>query len=66
MDRSSSCSRLTVVEGAEAYFVAYADHPEDWVARFDKAWPEAREWAANMVELYNRRVASNGGISACP
>ena len=44
-------------EGA-AFFVVREGDPEDWLARFEKAdnFP-AREWAENMVRVYNRRLA---------
>ena len=49
---------LTVVEEAAAFFVARADDPDDWLARFEKdpGFP-AREWAENMVRIYNRRLS---------
>lgn len=50
--------RLVVVERADAFVVAPAADIEDWIACFDKAadFP-AREWAENMVRVYNARVA---------
>jgi hypothetical protein len=50
--------RLAVREEEAAYFVVREGDPEDWLARFDKAngFP-AREWAENMVSVYNRRLA---------
>ena len=50
--------RLAVREEAAAFLVVREGDPEDWLARFDKAngFP-AREWAQNMVRIYNRRLA---------
>ncbi len=55
--------RLAVREEAAAYLVVRADDPEDWLVRFEKS-PDfpAREWAENMVSVYNRRL----GRSAAP
>ena len=48
---------LAVREEEAAFLVVREGDPEDWVARFDKAngFP-AREWAENMVRVYNRRM----------
>jgi hypothetical protein len=50
--------RLAVREEEAAFLVVREGDPEDWLARFDKAngFP-AREWAENMVRVYNRRLA---------
>ena len=50
--------RLAVREEEEAFLAVREEDPEDWLARFDKAddFP-AREWAHNMVRVYNRRLA---------
>jgi hypothetical protein len=50
--------RLTVVEKDAAFFVTREADPEDWLVRFDKS-PDfkAREWAENMVNVYNRRLS---------
>ena len=50
--------RLAVREEASAFLVVREEDPEDWLARFEKAdgFP-AREWAENMVRVYNRRLA---------
>jgi hypothetical protein len=49
---------LTVVEEAAAFFVVWAEDPYDWLVRFEKdpGFP-AREWAENMVHVYNRRLS---------
>jgi hypothetical protein len=49
---------LAVREVEEAYLVVRSEDPGDWLARFEKApgFP-AREWAENMVSVYNRRRA---------
>ena len=49
---------LAVVEEDAAFLGVRAEDPEDWLVRFEKApgFP-AREWAENMVRVYNRRLA---------
>ena len=49
--------RLAVREEEAAFLVVRADDPEDWLVRFEKSddFP-AREWAENMVRVYNRRL----------
>lgn len=53
---------LSVVEERDAFLVIKADDPEDWLARFEKSsdFP-AREWALNMVHVYNRRLSRDSG-----
>ena len=50
--------RLAVREEEAAFLVVREGDSDDWLARFDKAggFP-AREWAENMVRVYNRRLA---------
>jgi hypothetical protein len=50
--------RLAVREEEAAFLVVREEDTEDWLARFDKSsgFP-AREWAQNMVRVYNRRLA---------
>ena len=50
--------RLAVREEEGAFLVVRVGDTEDWLARFDKDedFP-AREWAENMVSVYNRRLA---------
>jgi hypothetical protein len=49
---------LAVVEEEAAYFVVRAEDREDWLVRFEKSGDfPAREWAENMVSLYNRRLS---------
>jgi len=59
--------RLAVREEAAAFLVVREGDPEDWFARFDKAngFP-AREWAENMVRVYNRRLALRSAGSPTP
>jgi hypothetical protein len=47
---------LAVREVEGAYLVVRSEDPGDWLARFEKGpgFP-AREWAENMVSVYNRR-----------
>jgi hypothetical protein len=51
--------KLAVREEETAFFVVRAADPDDWLVRFEKS-PNfaAREWAENMVRLYNRRLSS--------
>ena len=50
--------RLAVREEVAAFLVVRADDPEDWLVRFEKSESfQAREWAENMVRVYNRRVS---------
>jgi hypothetical protein len=41
-----------------AFLVVRREDPDDWLARFEKGggFP-AREWAENMVRVYNRRLS---------
>jgi hypothetical protein len=50
--------RLAIIEEEEAFLVVRIDDPDDWLVRFEKSpnFP-AREWAENMVRVYNRRLA---------
>ena len=58
--------KLAVVEEA-AFFVVRADDPDDWLVRFEKA-PDflAREWAENMVHVYNRRLSQQSAGPPTP
>jgi hypothetical protein len=49
---------LAVVEEEGAFLVVRAEDPDDWLVRFEKSrdFP-AREWAENMVRVYNRRLS---------
>jgi hypothetical protein len=49
--------RLAVREEKAAFLVVRAEDPDDWLVRFEKSkdFP-AREWAENMVQVYNRRL----------
>ncbi len=49
---------LAVREEGAAFFVVRAADRDDWLVRFDKS-PDfpAREWAENMVRIYNRRLS---------
>lgn len=53
---------LAVVEVEAAFLVVRAEDPEDWLVRFEKSedFP-AREWAENMVRVYNRRLEASSG-----
>lgn len=45
--------KLVMIEKETEYLVSFSIHPDDWIARFDKSLSRAREWASNMVALYN-------------
>ena len=50
--------RLAVREEEAAFFVVRAEDPEDWLVCFEKSGDfPAREWAENMVRVYNRRLS---------
>jgi hypothetical protein len=50
--------KLAVREEDEAFLVVREEDPDDWLARFDKVGDfPAREWAENMTNVYNRRLA---------
>jgi hypothetical protein len=59
--------KLAVVEEEEAFLVVRADDPDDWLVRFEKApgFP-AREWAENMVHVYNRRLSQQSAGPPTP
>ena len=50
--------RLAVREEEAAFLVVRAEDPGDWLVRFEKS-PDfpAREWAENMVSVYNLRLS---------
>jgi len=50
--------RLAIIEEEEAFLVVRVVDPDDWLVRLEKSpnFP-AREWAENMVRVYNRRLA---------
>jgi hypothetical protein len=58
---------LAVREEAGAVLVVRAEDPEDWLVRFEKT-PDfpAREWAENMVSVYNRRLAKRSAGPPTP
>lgn len=50
--------RLSVHEKETAFLVVREEDPDDWLARFEKDGDfPAREWAENMANVYNRRLA---------
>ena len=59
--------RLTVREEETAFLVVREADPDDWLARFEKDgnFP-AREWAENMANVYNRRLACRCTRSPTP
>lgn len=59
--------RLAVLEEAEAFIVVLADDQDDWLARFEKIHDfPAREWAENMVWVYNGRLHRRTSAPATP
>lgn len=59
--------RLTVVEAADAFFVAREEDPKDWLVRFEKGSGfDARNWAENMVRVYNRRLSRGSHAPPTP
>jgi hypothetical protein len=59
--------KLAVVEEEAAFLVVRADDPDDWLVRFEKTpgFP-AREWAENMVHVYNRRLSQQSAGPPTP
>jgi hypothetical protein len=59
--------KLAVVEEEAAFLVVRADDPDDWLVRFEKA-PDfpAREWAENMVHVYNWRLSQQSAGPPTP
>ena len=57
MEEPAARGRLAVREEEAAFLVVRAEDPDDWLVRFEKS-PDfpAREWAENMVSVYNRRL----------
>ena len=50
--------RLAVREEETAFLVVRAEDPDDWLVCFEKSQDfPAREWAENMVQVYNRRLS---------
>ncbi len=49
--------KLAVREERGAFLLVREGDPDDWLVRFDKdgGFP-AREWAENMVRVFNRRL----------
>jgi hypothetical protein len=58
IDLQDALGELAAVERDAAFLVVRAEDPEDWLVRFEKSpgFP-AREWAENMVRVYNRRLS---------
>ena len=58
---------LAVVEEEAAFFVVRAEDPEDWLVRFEPSrdFP-AREWAENMVRVYNMRLSRRSADPPTP
>jgi hypothetical protein len=50
--------RLAVREEEAEFLVVRAEDPDDWLVRFEKSGDfPAREWAENMVRVYNLRLS---------
>ena len=59
--------KLAVREEEAAFLVVWAEDPGDWLVRFEKS-PDfpAREWAENMVSVYNRRLTRRSAAPPAP
>jgi len=59
--------RLAIREEEAEFLVVRAGDPEDWLVRFEKSddFP-AREWAENMVRVYNRRISQRSAGPPTP
>ena len=59
--------KLAAREEVAAFLVVRAEDPDDWLVRFEKSsdFP-AREWAENMVRVYNRRVSKRSADPPTP
>jgi hypothetical protein len=53
---SMKLERIMVVEKEKEYYVVYEEAEQDWIAKFDKSWSEAKDWAFQMVDMYNERI----------
>jgi hypothetical protein len=59
--------RLAVREQEAAFLVVRAEDPDDWLVRFEKSGDfPAREWAENMVRVYNRRLSQRSAGPPTP
>lgn len=59
--------KLAIREERAAFLVVREEDPDDWLVRFDKdgGFP-AREWAENMVRVYNRRLSQKSAGPPTP
>ena len=66
-DLQDALGELAAVERDAAFLVVRAEDPEDWLVRFEKSpgFP-AREWAENMVRVYNRRLSRRPAAPPTP
>jgi hypothetical protein len=66
-DLQRALGKLAAVEREEAFLVVRAEDPEDWLVRFEKSpgFP-AREWAENMVRVYNLRLSRRSAAPPTP
>jgi hypothetical protein len=59
--------KLAVREEAAAFLVVRVEDPDDWLVRFEKGLDfPAREWAENMVRVYNRRLSKRRASPPTP
>ena len=59
--------KLAVCEEGEAFLVVREGDPDDWLARFEKGGGSpAREWAENMVRVFNRRLQRHAAVPPTP
>ncbi len=66
-DLQGALGELAVREEEAAFLVVRAEDPADWLVRFEKSedFP-AREWAENMVSVYNRRLSRRSAAPPTP
>ena len=59
--------KLAVREVEAAFLVVRVEDPDDWLVRFEKSLDfPAREWAENMVSVYNRRLSKRRASPPTP
>jgi hypothetical protein len=59
--------RLAVREEDAGFLVVRVEDPDDWLVRFEKSGDfPAREWAENMVRVYNRRLSQKASGPPTP
>ncbi|MFC3790721.1 hypothetical protein ACFOQM_18540 [Paenibacillus sp. GCM10012307] len=62
MMERSGLTKLVLIEKESEFLVSFSVNPDDWIARFDKSLNKARDWALNMVNLYNHELQQENEI----